>query len=165
MKKSILYILCAGASLLMAFPACTNLDEDVYDKIPADSFGSSETEINALVGTAYKTMKQYFADGNFMALDDMAGSCSVTPTRKGGDWYDGGQYREIFMHTYTPQTSCVKGAWSNASSAIGTCNANMAVVEKSSILSESDKTQNTPFTPSTSGCVRLAYQRNKRHNS
>ena len=45
MKKSILYILCAGASLLMAFPACTNLDEDVYDKIPADSFGSSETEI------------------------------------------------------------------------------------------------------------------------
>ena len=30
MKKSILYILCAGASLLMAFPACTNLDEDHF---------------------------------------------------------------------------------------------------------------------------------------
>lgn len=143
MKTNIFYNIIAVASIFLAVSACTNLDEDVYDKIPADSFGSSETEINALVGTAYKTMKNYFADGNFMALDDMAGSCTVTPTRKGGDWYDGGQYREIYMHTYTPQTSCIKGAWGNASSAIGTCNANLAVVEKSTILSASDKTQKT----------------------
>ena len=142
MKKNIFNYIIAGASIFLTVSACTNLDEDVYDKIPADSFGSTETEINALVGTAYKTMKNYFG-GNFMALDDMAGSCTVTPTRKGGDWYDGGQYREIYMHTYTPQTSCVKGAWSNASSAIGTCNANLAVVEKSTILSDSDKTQKT----------------------
>jgi hypothetical protein len=141
MKKNIFYIIGFAASLLIAVPACTDLDEEVYDKIPAETFGSTETEINALVGTAYKTLKNYFSDGNFMALDDMAGSCTVTPTRYGGDWYDGGQYREIYMHTYTSSTSCVKGAWSNASSAIGTCNANLLVVQNSTILDDSDKAQ------------------------
>lgn len=84
MKTNIFYNIFAGASILLAFSACTNLDEDVYDNIPANSFGSTETEINALVGTAYKTLKTYFSGGNFLALDDMAGSCTVTPTRKGG---------------------------------------------------------------------------------
>ena len=120
-------------------PACTDLDETVYDNLPADTFGSTETEVNALVGTVYKTLKNYVSDGNFLALDVMSGSDAVTPTRKGGDWYDGGQYREIYMHTWTSQTSVIKGAWSNASQAIGTCNANLSVVEASEILSADKK--------------------------
>ena len=122
-------------------PACTDLDETVYDNLPADTFGSTETEVNALVGTVYKTLKNYVSDGNFLALDVMSGSDAVTPTRKGGDWYDGGQYREIYMHTWTSQTSVIKGAWSNASQAIGTCNANLSVVEASEILTPEKKTQ------------------------
>ena len=59
--------------------------------------------------------------------------------RFGGDWYDGGQYREIYTHTYTAQTSAIKNAWSDASQAIGTCNANIQVVEGTTIFSESDK--------------------------
>ncbi|MDD2951793.1 MAG: RagB/SusD family nutrient uptake outer membrane protein [Parabacteroides sp.] len=139
-KKSVISFL-AGASLLFSMSACTNLDETVYDKLSADSFGSTEIEINALVGTVYKTLKQYPADGNFLALDVMSGSDAVTPTRKGGDWYDGGQYREIYMHTWTAQTSCIKNAWSTASEAIGTCNSNMEVVKASEILSDARKTQ------------------------
>ena len=49
---------------------------------------------------------------------------------------DGGQYREIYMHTWTSQTSVIKGAWSTASEAIGTCNANLKVVESSDFLSD-----------------------------
>ena len=140
MKKKIIYSLLAGAMIGM-MPACTDLDETVYDNLPADTFGSTETEVNALVGTVYKTLKQYVADGNFIALDVMSGSDAVTPTRKGGDWYDGGQYREIYMHTWTSQTGVIKGAWSNASQSIGTCNANLSVVEASEILTPEKKTQ------------------------
>ena len=139
-KKSIISFL-AGASLLMTMPACTDLDETVYDNIPSNTFGSTQTEVNALVGTVYKTVKNYVSDGNFLALDVMSGSDAVTPTRKGGDWYDGGQYREIYMHTWTSQTSVIKGAWSNASTAIGTCNANLSVISASEILSDATKTQ------------------------
>ena len=141
-KKSLIYFL-AGASLLFSMPSCTNLDETVYDNVPADSFGSTEAEIKVLVGTVYKTLKNYPADGNFLALDVMSGSDAVTPTRKGGDWYDGGQYREIYMHTWTSQTSVIKGAWSTASEALGTCNANLKVVEASEILTSEQKAQYT----------------------
>ena len=139
-KKSLIYML-AGASLICAMPACTNLDETVYDNLPANTFGSSEKEVKALVGTVYKTLKKFPADGNFFALDVMSGSDAVTPTRKGGDWYDGGQYREIYMHTWTAQTSVIKGAWSSASEAIGTCNAALDMIQTSQILSDAQKTQ------------------------
>lgn len=138
MKKKSFIAFLLGASLLFT-PSCTNLDEDVYDKLPAQSFGNTEVEINALLGTVYNTMKTYF-QGNYGALDDMAGSMSVKPTRKGGDWYDGGQYREMYMHDYTAQTSCIRGAWSTASSNIGKCNATYDVIEASELLSEADKT-------------------------
>ena len=141
-KKSLIYFL-AGASLLFSMPACTDLDENVYDNVPATSFGSTEAEIQVLVGTVYKTLKRFPADGNFFALDAMSGSDAVTPTRKGGDWYDGGQYREIYMHTWTSQTSVIKGAWSTASESLGTCNANLKVVEASEILTSEQKAQYT----------------------
>ena len=136
MKKRNIISFLTGTALLFSMPACTNLDETVYDNVPADSFGYTDSEISVLVGTVYKTLKNYPADGNFIALDVMSGSDAVTPTRKGGDWYDGGQYREIYMHTWTSQTSVIKGAWSTASEAIGTCNANLKVVESSDFLSD-----------------------------
>ncbi|MGM9797727.1 MAG: RagB/SusD family nutrient uptake outer membrane protein [Parabacteroides sp.] len=141
MTKNIFLSLLAGASLICSMPSCTDLDEDVYDKLPAESFGESETELNALVGVVYKTLKLYFGDGNFIALDEETGSSAMTPTRYGGDWYDSGQYIQFYMHTWTSQTSCIKSAWSNASTAIGTCNANIQVVENSTILPEAQKNQ------------------------
>lgn len=140
MKKKIIFSLLAG-TMLGVMPSCTDLDETVYDNLPADTFGSTETEVNALVGTVYKTLKSYASSGDFLALDEQSGSGAVTPTRKGGDWYDGGQYREIYMHAWTSQTSSIKGAWSTASQAIGTCNANLTVVEASTILSDAKKAQ------------------------
>ena len=137
MKKKSFIAFLLGASLLFT-PACTNLDEDIYDKLPAQSFGNTEIEINALLGTVYNTMRDYF-DSNYTALEDMSGSMSMKPTRKGGDWYDGGQYRELYMHDYTAQTSAIRGAWSDASSNIGVCNATYDVIAASEILKEADK--------------------------
>ncbi len=138
MKKKSFISFLLGASLLLT-PSCTDLDETVYDKLPANNFGNSEIEINALLGTVYNTLKTYF-QGDYRALNDMAGSMSMKPTRKGGDWYDGGQYREIYMHDYTAQTACVRGGWSTASSNIGKCNATIEVVKNSELLSEANKT-------------------------
>ena len=49
MKKNKIFSLLAAASLLISVPSCTNLDERIYDQLPAESFGSTATEINALV--------------------------------------------------------------------------------------------------------------------
>lgn len=141
MKKKIYSILLAGVALMASMPSCTNLDEDVYDKLPADDFGNTVIEVNALMGTVYNTFKKYWPD-RFMYLSECGGSMAVTPTRIGGDWYDGGQYREFYMHTWTAQTSQIKNSWSAASSALGTCNATISVLENSVLLSDAEKKKN-----------------------
>jgi hypothetical protein len=66
-----------------------------------------------------------------MTMSEAAGSVQIYPTRKGGDWWDGGQYMQMFMHTYTSMTSCNVGAWNAAMESIGTCNANLNTVNGS----------------------------------
>ena len=51
MKKNKIFSLLAAASLLITVPSCTDLDERVFDKLPAETFGSTDVEVNALVGT------------------------------------------------------------------------------------------------------------------
>jgi len=141
MKKKIIVSFLAGVTLMASMPSCTNLDENVYDKLPADNFGNTVVEVNALMGTVYNTLKKYWP-ANFNYLSEVGGSMAVTPTRIGGDWYDGGQYREFYMHTWTAQTSVIKDAWKNASSALGTCNATIEVLENSVLLTDAEKTMN-----------------------
>jgi hypothetical protein len=139
--KKIIAILFAGIASTLFMPSCTDLDESVYDKLPADSFGSTEIEVKALMGTVYNTLKTYWPD-RFLYLSESGGSMSVTPTRVGGDWYDGGQYREIYMHDWTAATGVVRSSWNAASTAIGTCNATISVLETSTFMTEAQKTEN-----------------------
>jgi hypothetical protein len=139
MKKKIISSFLAGIVLTISMPSCTDLDENVYDKLPADSFGNTMVEVNALMGSTYNSLKKYWPD-RFMYLSECGGSMAVTPTRIGGDWYDGGQYREIYMHAWTAQTSAVKNSWAAASESIGKCNATISLLENSELLSEAEKT-------------------------
>jgi hypothetical protein len=122
-------------------PSCTNLDENVYDRLPADDFGSTEIEVKALMGTVYNTLKTYWPS-NFMYLSECGGSMAVSPTRIGGDWYDGGQYREMYMHTWTGMTQVIRDSWSAASTALGTCNATIDVLKNSTFMTDAQKTEN-----------------------
>ena len=95
MKRKTILSFLTGAALLCSMPSCMNLDEEVYDKLPAENFGNTTTEINALVGTVYNTLKKY--SGDYMILAENSGSSTVNVTRNGGDWYDGGQVPVKFI--------------------------------------------------------------------
>jgi hypothetical protein len=119
-------------------PACTDLSETIYDQLPADNFGNTEKEINAAMGTAYNTLKTYWPEPAIY-LSECAGSMAVTPTRRGGDWYDGGQYRQIFMHSWTAETNMNQLGWRRMTSAIGTCNAVIGLIKQSTISEDVKK--------------------------
>ena len=138
MKKNKIFSLLAAASLLITVPSCTDLDERIFDQLPAESFGGTATEINALVGTCYNTLKRVFPSDP-LTMSEAAGSVMIYPTRIGGDWWDGGQYMQMFMHTYTNMTSCNIGAWNVAMESIGTCNANLNTVENSEMPDKDQK--------------------------
>ena len=64
-------ILAAG--LLMMFGACTDLSENLYDKINANEYGQTDSEIASIMGRAYASLRGGSFDGaNGYALVSMS---------------------------------------------------------------------------------------------
>lgn len=142
MKKTKIFSLIFVLALSFIYQGCTNLDEEVYDQLPVDEFGKTNSEINALIAPIYRTFKGMFP-GHFFYLSENSGDMAITPTRRGGDWWDGGQYKELRLHTWTANTTLVRNSYNNAFSSVSTCNKilsmieeNPSVVNKELILSE-----------------------------
>lgn len=142
MKKIKILSLIVALALSSVYQGCTNLDEEVYDKLPVDKYGAKASEINSLIAPIYRTLKSVFPN-NFFLLSECSSDMAITPTRKGGDWWDGGQYKELRLHSWTQGTKLVGSSYNSAMNAISTCNKiysmieeNSAITDKESILTE-----------------------------
>jgi hypothetical protein len=94
---------------------CTNLDEKVYSQLPMDSYGTTEAEINSLIAPIYTRLRDF--DGPPRMAENTS-VMTITPTRRGGDWWDGGQYKEMTMGMWRPQTSGVIAEYNTSYSRI-----------------------------------------------
>ncbi|MDR0349125.1 MAG: RagB/SusD family nutrient uptake outer membrane protein [Tannerella sp.] len=135
--KSIISILI-GSVMMLSLSSCFNLDETIYDKIPADSFGKTEAEIESIIGPAYNTLKKYFPS-RWLYLSECSGEMAINPTRRGGDWFDGGVYRDLHMHTWTAQTNTFRDCWDGATQSISSCNLIYETIHSAQALSDENK--------------------------
>jgi len=126
-KITLLFV--AGFALLWGNSACTDLDEIVYDRIPSSDFPKTPEQINSVIGPVYKTLKSYWPGDMFCVIEE-SGDMAVTPTRRGGDWWDGGVQMELSMHTWTSYTGPILSSWNSITSGITTCNRVYAIVDE-----------------------------------
>ncbi len=127
--KNIFYITLMSTALILmgGLYSCTNLDETVYDTIPADQFGKKPAEINAIIAPIYKTLKSLWP-GDIFLLSEQTGDMAITPTRIGGDWWDAAYI--WYLSAYLARTKrAYNGAWNASMSGITTCNQIYATVE------------------------------------
>lgn len=129
-KKHKLSIIQVVMALLVGMTSCTNLNETVYDSIPADQFGKKTAEINAIIAPIYKSLKRVWP-GDIFLLSEQSGDMAMTPTRVGGDWWDGGVHMELKLHIWQARNGMVSGAWNSCTSGITTCNQIYATIEES----------------------------------
>jgi hypothetical protein len=102
MERRIIFILIP---LILVFlsAGCTEwLDEKVYTQLPAASFGKTEAEVNSLIAPIYTGLRSV---NNPVNIAENSSDMSITPTRRGGDWWDGGVYKELRLGKWTSQTS------------------------------------------------------------
>ncbi|MDF9830830.1 RagB/SusD family nutrient uptake outer membrane protein [Parabacteroides sp. PF5-6] len=137
MKKKSIISLILGACVLLSLPSCFNLDEEVYGTIPADNFGKNEGEINAIIGPVYNTLKKYY--NNFQYVSDLGGEMSIVPTRRGGDWWDGGRYREMHFQNWTNVTGVLVSGWNAATQSVSSCNLVYETINNSESLTPEAK--------------------------
>ncbi|HRN54960.1 MAG TPA: RagB/SusD family nutrient uptake outer membrane protein [Agriterribacter sp.] len=136
MKNSNLFLMCFILLLLGTAAGCTKLDEEVYDKIPVDQFGNSTREINALVGPVYRTLKSVWgSNDSYFGYSEMTSDMAINPTRRGGDGWEGGFFKTLTMHTWSPEFD-EYAPFGPTYSNIGTCNMILDIVEKSNIVNK-----------------------------
>jgi len=116
-----------GLSLLFAL-GCTDLDEEIFDELSVEEYGKTDKEINSLIGPIWSDLRQY---PDYYSTLEVSSDMSVTPTRKGGDWWDGGAYKEMRLHTWTPSNSRTRRVYRDLSSRISRCNQILFMVENS----------------------------------
>jgi hypothetical protein len=135
-------------SLAMLFTtACTDLDENLYDKVEAGNYGKSAGEIETIVGRAYASLRgfsdassggthAYPASEYVYFLTALTSDEAALPTRVGGDWYDGGQYLDLQYHTWTPDNKVIWSAWKYNYAGISSVNAVMYQVDQSGLTDD-----------------------------
>jgi starch-binding outer membrane protein, SusD/RagB family len=129
-------------SMLFTF-SCTDLEEDLYDRVPDDSFGQTPSEIQALVGGAYSSLRG-FADPisnsyptceYVFFLNEVASDEATIPTR-GTDWYDGGRYQDVQRHQWNADNGMLLSAWRYCYAGIAKVNSIIYQVDKSGLTEE-----------------------------
>jgi starch-binding outer membrane protein, SusD/RagB family len=128
MKKLTLYL--ALIMLIGLGVGCTNLDEELYTQVSTEVYGTTEAEINSLLATIYTRLRDYNCVGS-PAPKENCTDMSVTPTRRGGDWWDGGAYKEMTQGRWRPQTSAAIRIYNDSYNRITNFNQLIYLVESS----------------------------------
>lgn len=76
-------------SALFAFGSCTNLDENVYDKVLSNNYYNSRQDV---INSVFRPFEHVFESvQSSFRVQEMSADHFITPTR-GTWWYDGGRH-------------------------------------------------------------------------
>jgi len=109
--------------------SCTNLDETPFSQVTPDNFFQTEQELVAAVIPVYASLRDY-TWGDYMFAQEVTSDEIFIPQR-GGDWGDGGVWRELQEHKWTPVHPFVNGAWIAAYRGIARANATLDNLQRS----------------------------------
>ncbi|TRZ46429.1 RagB/SusD family nutrient uptake outer membrane protein [Robertkochia solimangrovi] len=142
MKLKNIIILLSAVALSSS---CTNLDEELFDKVKDEDFGTTPKEVEALVGGAYSSLRG-FNDGISISfptceyvffLNEVVSDEATIPTR-GQDWYDGGRYQDAQRHEWRADNGMILSAWRYCFTGIAKINSIIYQIDQSG-LTEADK--------------------------
>jgi hypothetical protein len=121
-NKSIIY--SSMLALLVTFGACTKLDENAYDVIPAENFYKNKNEVLSAVLRPYTHANAWATpsgqDG-WWRFAELSADQLAWPT-KGPHGEDGGKWKRLHYHTWTTDEGGLNQAWVLMYGGIGYCN-------------------------------------------
>jgi starch-binding outer membrane protein, SusD/RagB family len=135
MKK---YLYSIAFAALMAGSGCTDLDEVIYDKIPADVYPENADQIAGLAVDGYAKLKDLIDDGGWWFLAQEVSSDEVVFPTRDTDWDDGGKWRVLHAHEWSNDVDAVNSMWSNLYDGISRCN---SIVDRMKTFTQTDDTK------------------------
>lgn len=125
-RKRILIMACTIFLAGSITQSCTKLDKKIYSVEPTGNFYQTPEQLAAGVAPAYIAL-QAIPDGNVMQMNEISTDEIVVPTR-GNDWYDGGQWQELWLHNFKADVGLGNGAWNDLNNGIGKVNFTLSIL-------------------------------------
>ena len=127
MKYKSLYI-GIGAIILssMVVVSCTKLEQETYSVVPNQTFWQTPEQVAAGIAPAYQALTG-IPDGAVYNINTASTDEQLVPTR-GNDWYDNGNWQNLWAHTWLPTTTPINDAWNSLYNGIGKINFTMSIV-------------------------------------
>lgn len=119
MKTKFLYITLL--SLFVGF-GCTDLDEEIFDKIPEKTYPENADQIAGLAVDGYAKLKDLIDDGSWWYLTQEITSDEVVFPTRDTDWDDGGKWRVLHSHDWNNDVDAVNSMWGNLYDGVTRCN-------------------------------------------
>ena len=95
---------------IVVLAGCTKLEQKLNDAFPVGPEAGS-AEVAALLTSSYNSLNNLVHNQErIFLLNEVTSDEALVPTR-GGDWDDGGVFRVLHAHTWTPIHTYVKGTF------------------------------------------------------
>ena len=118
---------------LLLGSSCTDLKDQSFDRIIANQFTPASGDVASLVGAAYTNWRDVMQQWNgLFRTQEVSGDQLVIPSRPNG-WVDGGVYRRIHDHKWTPDDEIAINNWNRSYAGIANCNRLIYQIESGSI--------------------------------
>jgi hypothetical protein len=108
-KNKILLYIAATFLIGTTFLSCTDLHEELYDRVTSDNFIQTEEDVHRTFLRAFEH-SYWTIQGDPFVLQEDAADQLMTPNRR-GDWLNGGVYARLHHHEWRPTDSFFSGAW------------------------------------------------------
>ncbi len=128
--KQLLYMLISAVTLGFSLPSCTDLEEDIFNKVSSSEYYKDETSVKNAVASIYETACMGYVEF-FMYLAEFPADQIAWRVWNGGGWgYDNGEKYVLSIHNWNSNSTIIRQTWSRAWTAIGQCNLILADLEK-----------------------------------
>ena len=133
--KKILYTLMLASIFSVG---CTDLTEEVFDKIPESQYPENDEQVAGLAVDAYAQLRPLCDDeGWWFLAQEVSSDELVFPTRD-TDWDDGGKWRVMHQHEWGDDVEGVNNMWSKMWSGVTRCN---QIIDQMGLLPDSPTIQ------------------------
>lgn len=116
-------ILCFGLIITasVSLSGCTDLSEDVFSEVTESNFVASESDIVAIMASAYTPLRYVMDWQGLFDVQEEPGDAIITPTRPNG-WDDGGTYKRMHFHEWTKTEWQPRNTWITCFNGINAAN-------------------------------------------
>ncbi len=105
---------------VLVFVGCTDLDEQTFGSLDQSVLFQSEQDVQRALAPVYATMRNF--QFGFWNAGEHSTDATMVPTR-GDDWDDGGNWRQLHQHNWTPIHPEFGGAYGDLLTGVARSNA------------------------------------------